>query len=215
VPWVWYNISDIATAWDLLLTAGNELQKSLNYRHDLVDVTRQALQIVFDHLYTELIRSFNKKNLVSFQKNSEVLLSLLSDLNTILSSDRRFMLGPWIEEAILNGHTVIEKKTLELNARYQITLWGPKGEVLDYACKQWSGLVEDYYRPRWQLFVKFLYKSLVQGVAFKQRIFDASVFSLVEIPFIKSGKKYPQNPVNVTYIAAKYCYDKWRSYLNL
>lgn len=23
-------------------------------------------------------------------------------------------------------------------SRNQITLWGPKGEILDYACKQWA-----------------------------------------------------------------------------
>ena len=38
----------------------------------------------------------------------------------------------------------------------QITLWGPKGEHLDYAYKHWSGLFEDYYKPRWTLFFKTL-----------------------------------------------------------
>ena len=27
----------------------------------------------------------------------------------------------------------------EYNARNQITLWGPNGEIVDYANKQWAG----------------------------------------------------------------------------
>ena len=34
----------------------------------------------------------------------------------------------------------------------QVTLWGPRGEIADYASKQWNGLIGDYYLPRWQLF---------------------------------------------------------------
>ena len=30
----------------------------------------------------------------------------------------------------------------------QITLWGPSGNILDYAAKQWSGLIDAYYLPR-------------------------------------------------------------------
>lgn len=33
-----------------------------------------------------------------------------------------------------------EKKLYEYNARNQITLWGPRGEIVDYANKQWAGM---------------------------------------------------------------------------
>ena len=42
---------------------------------------------------------------------------------------------------------------LELNARNILTLWGPTGQINDYAKKEWGGLVRDYYKPRWALFV--------------------------------------------------------------
>ena len=38
----------------------------------------------------------------------------------------------------------------------QITLWGYDGNILDYAAKQWSGLIRAYYLPRWSLFFKLL-----------------------------------------------------------
>jgi hypothetical protein len=34
-----------------------------------------------------------------------------------------------------------EKQWYEYNARNQITLWGPRGEIVDYANKQWAGMV--------------------------------------------------------------------------
>ena len=33
-----------------------------------------------------------------------------------------------------------EKQLYEYNARNQITLWGPRGEIIDYANKQWAGM---------------------------------------------------------------------------
>ncbi|KAF9159304.1 hypothetical protein DFQ26_006721, partial [Actinomortierella ambigua] len=51
---------------------------------------------------------------------------------------------------------------LEYNARNQITWWGPRGQgaLADYASKHWGGLVRTYYRPRWQIFVDHLQRSL-------------------------------------------------------
>ena len=34
------------------------------------------------------------------------------------------------------------------NARNILTLWGPTGQINDYAKKEWGGLVRDYYKQR-------------------------------------------------------------------
>jgi hypothetical protein len=51
---------------------------------------------------------------------------------------------------------------------YQLTLWGPNGEILDYASKQWSGMVADYYYPRWKLFFDTLEACLENGNSIHQ-----------------------------------------------
>jgi alpha-N-acetylglucosaminidase len=43
----------------------------------------------------------------------------------------------------------------EYSARNQITLWGPNGNINDYASKSWAGLVSTYYLPRWTMFVQY------------------------------------------------------------
>jgi hypothetical protein len=37
------------------------------------------------------------------------------------------------------------------------------GEINDYASKEWAGLVGTYYRPRWQIFVAYLFDSITKG----------------------------------------------------
>jgi alpha-N-acetylglucosaminidase len=41
----------------------------------------------------------------------------------------------------------------------QITYWGPDDpttDARDYAAKQWSGLLQDFYLPRWEMFIREL-----------------------------------------------------------
>ncbi len=49
---------------------------------------------------------------------------ILSDIDRLLGSDRRFLLGNWLEAAKLKGVTKQERDYYEWNARTQITLWG-------------------------------------------------------------------------------------------
>ena len=71
----------------------------------------------------------------------------------------------------------------EFEARNQITLWRPRGEISDYASKQWGGLVGTYYKHRWNLFLTMLYDSYVAGKTnFNQTHYDNVVFNTVEQP---------------------------------
>lgn len=120
------------------------------------------------------------------------LLELFDDLEAILASSPDFLLGSWLESAKEAAPTPAERANFEFNARNQITLWGPNGEIMDYANKQWSGVVKDYFRPRWDLFFTELESSLIKhrpldAQAIKRRIFDE-----VEMPFSYSTKVYPK-----------------------
>jgi len=85
----------------------------------------------------------------------------------------------------------------EWNARNQITLWGPKGEILDYAVKQWAGVTADYFKPRWDLFIRELEICLDSGTAFNQSSYNTAVFAAVEQPFTFSTKIYSAEPIGI------------------
>jgi alpha-N-acetylglucosaminidase len=65
---------------------------------------------------------------------------------------------------------------LTYNARDQVTLWGPKREISDYASKERSGLVGGYYAKRWEIWID-AYKSngarAVRQAALHQKIVDS------------------------------------------
>jgi hypothetical protein len=71
---VWYNTTELATAWDELLNASSQLHSAANYRHDLVDVTRQALQVLGGDLYNDLTSAFRKGNVSGFQYVNKLTL---------------------------------------------------------------------------------------------------------------------------------------------
>lgn len=123
-----------------------------------------------------------------------MLIELFDDLEKILDSSENFRLGKWIEDAKLLGTNKQEENLYEYNARNQITLWGPNGEIRDYANKQWSGVIVDYFKPRWDIFLKALYESIETEQKLNQTEINQIIFEQVEKPFTLSNKYYPVNP---------------------
>lgn len=64
-----------------------------------------------------------------FRSHGNQLLGLLRDMETLLASDSHFLLGNWIKAATDNAMDMQDSWFLQFNARNQITLWGPRGEV--------------------------------------------------------------------------------------
>ncbi len=53
-------------------------------------------------------------------------------MESILNTDLNWMVSPWINMAKEQSEDVKESEWWEFNARNQITLWGPNGEIADY-----------------------------------------------------------------------------------
>ncbi|NXX72477.1 ANAG acetylglucosaminidase, partial [Spizella passerina] len=126
-----------------------------------------------------------------------LVYDLLPELDSLLCSHSLFLLGRWLESARAVATSAREAEQYELNARNQVTLWGPSGNILDYANKQLGGLVLDYYAVRWSLFVSVLVESLNSGRPFHQEQFNQAVFQ-VERGFIYNKKRYPAVPAGDT-----------------
>ncbi|KAJ5367734.1 hypothetical protein N7541_001675 [Penicillium brevicompactum] len=156
-----YDPSVLVRAWQSLYEAASEepkLWSNPSYQHDIVDVTRQVMDNAFITQYSDLVESYNqsRSDQARFVKQGKDLVQLLTDLDAILLTNRNFRLSTWINSARAWAHDNISEAYLEYNARNQVTLWGPNGEISDYASKQWGGLVSSYYVPRWRMFVEYL-----------------------------------------------------------
>ncbi|KAK0609137.1 Alpha-N-acetylglucosaminidase [Lasiodiplodia hormozganensis] len=144
--------------------------------YDAVDLTRQVLADAFAPLYAELVGAFNDSvgagnasdAVGAIAAKGEKMVGLLGALGRVLGVSRHFCLGPWVKAARGWGGEVGEGEGgvadyLEYNARNQITLWGPNGDIKDYASKEWAGLVLGFYRERWRIFVEELVSAAAAG----------------------------------------------------
>lgn len=206
---LWYDPADLFRAWKLIIEAAPSFLSKETFQYDFVDVTRQSLQVLTTSYYQEIVEAFQNHKIQELLTAGGVLLyDLLPELNRLLSSNRNFLLGTWLEQARSLALDEEEAKLYDVNARNQLTLWGPSGEILDYANKQWGGLMQDYYAQRWGLFIHTLVECLESGQPFKPDNFNKVVFQ-VEKGFIFNGRQYPTKPQGDTFEIAHRIFLKY------
>ncbi|GAB6023822.1 hypothetical protein CHUAL_008565 [Chamberlinius hualienensis] len=210
---IFYNATNFLPSWDLIVAATNSstVSQSDLFLHDLVDISREGLVIALTTLYFNMTKAYNQNDTEAFNAISSSFLEIIDDLELLLATDRRFLLGPWIESAKALTNISIESSLYEYNARNQITLWGPSGNILDYATKQWSGIVRDYYKPRWTLFVAQVSSAMQSGTTFSDTQYQEDVFNQIESPFTFDTTVYPVEPNGNPIAVAQLVYSKWRN----
>ncbi|QJD96667.1 alpha-N-acetylglucosaminidase [Mucilaginibacter robiniae] len=186
-----YPRRELLPAWDEMIKAIPTCQKSDGFNYDLVDVTRQILANYAAPLQRKWVQAYQDKNQANFKQYSNEYLQLITDMDRLLATRRDFLLGTWIADARSCGSTTAEKALYERNARNLITLWGNKNSPLhEYSCRQWSGLLNDFYKVRWQKFFDLTAKSMAQNEAVDVRVFDKTI-SEWEWEWVNTNKPYP------------------------
>lgn len=206
------NMDKFYEAWDVLVKRADDFKDTELFRYDLVDFSKEALRYLFDEKYIKLVESWYGNDLYKFSEISVEMISLLDDLEELLASDKHFLLGTWLETAKLKATNANERSLYEFNARSQVTLWGTNttSEVFDYACKAWSGLVADYYIPRWTLFFKEAKSALIRGLPMDSNSLVENLLVNVELPFIFAKKQYTAQVKGDTVSIVKRIHSKYR-----
>jgi hypothetical protein len=70
-------MEDLLDAWTSLLAASDNLQNNPGYLHDLVDVTRQVLQVYGDEFYTGIVDSYTVGDVHSFEYVTNLIVTIL------------------------------------------------------------------------------------------------------------------------------------------
>ncbi|MCU4166060.1 alpha-N-acetylglucosaminidase [Carboxylicivirga caseinilyticus] len=168
-----YEPEDLLPAWDLFVQSISDCGNYDGFQYDLIDVSRQVLANYALPLQQQISIAYKTNDKESFKRYSTEFLELLDDMDRLLATRRDFLLGPWISDARACGNTESEKAIYEQNARNLITLWGSADNRLhEYSNRQWSGLISDFYKPRWKQFfdeVEVYWKNFDQE-AFDERI---------------------------------------------
>ena len=140
-------------AIEALIGCSPELGENQAYRYDIAywagiyafgkaDILAEKIHTCYLYGDTENAERYEEQ----FRK-----LMLMAD--SFLESNPMCRLERWNGFARSWGTTQEESDRYETNARRLVTIWGPgKGPdgLNDYGCRIWSGLIRDYYLPRWE-----------------------------------------------------------------
>lgn len=165
----YYNPADIIRAAGILVEQAEAFRGNNHFEYDLVDVVRQAVAEKGRLVYPVVVSAFRAGDRELFAAASRRFLDLILLQDKLLATRPEFKVGLWIDRARRLGHTSEEKDRYEWNARVQITTWGNRtaadeGGLHDYAHKEWSGLLCDFYHMRWKTYFDELSRQL-EGAA--------------------------------------------------
>ncbi len=119
-------------------------------RYDLIEATRHLAGLYLDdHIRAALI-GYRGGDLAAGDKAAAEVRRVTLATDELMGAQPCHLAG-WIAQARAYGDTQAEKAYYERNARAQVTLWGGKGNLHDYASKAWQGLFAGFYLPRWTI----------------------------------------------------------------
>ena len=149
-------LADLAELTTLYLGGKAELLiKAIDWQYEIGDTVRAA----------------------KFEKDFE---HIMLGMDALLSAHPILRLERWIDFAHKQATTSEQYKQYERNAKRIVTIWGPP--VDDYSARVWSGLIRDYYLPRW----KHYFASRKTGIRFN--------FAEWEKNWVESEGCSPQTP---------------------
>ncbi|MFC7613431.1 alpha-N-acetylglucosaminidase C-terminal domain-containing protein [Actinokineospora soli] len=164
------------------------------HRYDVVTLARQALTNRSRALLPQIQEAYGAKDLARFRTLTARWKSDMALLDSLLATDSRYLLGPWLAAAKPWG--------MEFDARSIITTWGHRsgsdaGGLHDYAARELAGLTADFHLMRWTKYFDSLDTALSTGTA------PASIdWFAVEDAWNRSTKAYPLQPAGDPYAVA-------------
>ena len=163
-----YDETNVVLAWQQLLQAAPACGASDGYRYDVADIGRQVLADLGTRYHQAIVRAFHAKDAAKLHSLSDKQLGLLRDLDELAGTRPELLLGAWIADARAWGETPDEKNLCEWNARTLLTTWTVPQSHVDYANRQWNGLLGDYYFHRWQMWLDALNAAVGSDTKFDQ-----------------------------------------------
>jgi hypothetical protein len=223
----------VYTAWDSLIKAGSKVTMPMAepFRYDLVNTGREVLSQIAGPAGKNFLAATGAAqiNASAVVATGNYYYQILEDVDTLVNTDTAFQLGPWLKMARAIGFNATDcvadcrvpqmscSDFYEWNARVQLTTWHPveKGstqiQLSDYAAKQWSGLIKDYYAARIRL-----HQRQALADAAKGRPLDTNATAALEAKhaynWTTAHNAYPTTPVGDALKVSAAMQKKYESY---
>ena len=200
-----YDNDVLVRAWKKLLETPSDRD---SYKFDIVNLGTQALGNHFVVLRDELTAAYRAGDIEAVRTVGEKIRQMHADLDALSACHPQFRLDKWIEDAEALALNEGEKAYYARNARTIITTWGYKSNIRDYAARQWSGLIQSYYAPRWEMYVEELISCLKEGREYDQTAFFEKLTAFENTWAVEGCNISYREPVDA-YVLCLQLADKW------
>ncbi len=143
-----YTHEDFRAAVRAFASCAEELRESPLYRADLMELSAAVIGGCVEELMQATETATREGRTEDAARFDAHICTLMLGMDRLLAAHPTHRLERWLGFARRHGATPAQADAFEGNARRLVTIWGPP--VDDYAAKVWSGLIRDYYLPRWQ-----------------------------------------------------------------
>lgn len=151
-PAVLSTLPDLAVAAGLLLGLPSGPHRDLDLQEILFHVVAQHAR----YPIREILRRYREEE-PGIEVAAEDLATHVRWLDQLAASRPSTLLGTWLAEARGTASSRQEADRFEFDARSLVTVWGTQDSGLhDYSGRHWSGLLTDFYLPRWQIWARWL-----------------------------------------------------------
>ena len=150
-----------------LANVSQSLKDAELFVYDLVQWTAAYVGGKLELLTGCIERAYADGDMAKAKELEATFERLMLRMDALLSAYPTSNLQSWIDRARSYGVSDSQADAYESNARRIVTIWGPP--VDDYSARIWSGLIRDYYLPRW----KFYFNQKKSGEAFDFATWEA------------------------------------------
>lgn len=219
---LYYSADEFEKSLQLFISVSNDFSDSDGYQYDLCDIMRQVMSNRFYTQQIEYEKAYKKKDVSTVQEISQKQLKLLLDMDELLSHRKELCFSRWINDSHSLAADENEKRYFDFNARTLLTSWGDirdnTSQLYDYAWREWSGLIKEYYYIRWTLFYDRAFEYLKKNRKF--RVFGGNSFiprhkyksykfgkelNAFELKWIKKYSEYPMPSTSDVLPSVKAC----------
>ena len=163
-----YDNATLIRAWKDLLASPSDRD---SYRFDIVNIGTQVLGNHFAVLRDEFTAAYRSGDVLGAETTGRRMLELIDDMDALAACEPQLRLDRWLDDAAACASDPDEEAYYRRNARTIITVWGHETSIRDYASRLWSGLLDSYCKPRWEMFIEEILLCMRENRQYDEKAF--------------------------------------------
>lgn len=163
-----YDNATLIRAWKDLLASPSDRD---SYRFDIVNIGTQVLGNHFAGLRDEFTAAYLSGDILKAEAVGLRMLELIDDMDALAACEPQLRLDRWLDDAAACASAPEDESYYRRNARTIITVWGHETSIRDYASRLWSGLLDSYCKPRWEMFIEEILLCMRENRQYDEKAF--------------------------------------------